>query len=481
MKRIGFSSSLLPKIILAGFILSAWSILVSGPCLAGDAQEAVTTAISQVAKQNIPAVVHVEVTERQEIANPLIPFEGSPLFRYFFGNQKKMPKKFQQEIFGLGSGMIIDGEGHILTNSHVVSGATKIQVVLSDGRWFDEKSVKVIGTDPKTDLAVIQITAKGSFPHVVLGDSDKVEIGQWVVAIGQPRGLFQSVTQGIISAKHRMGITNPSSYEDFLQTDAAINPGNSGGPLINLQGEVIGINSAIMTESGGFEGIGFAIPSNMAKNVSKQLIAHGKVIRGYIGLSLQSLTPQLAESLGLTSTKGALVADVIKDSPAYGAGFKKGDLIVNYEGKEIPDASGLRNDVGNASVGQTVTMTVMRGGKKLQIPVKIGSEQEKEKVLSSSAQERLGVVVQPVTPQEAKKYGLEAGQGVEVLKVNFKGPMGKAGLEPGDIILQVNTQTIGNQEELGAAVEALQPNQKAVFLVVDHRTGEAGYIQAVVP
>ena len=187
MNRVGYLSSLLPRIILWGLILSAWSTLVSGPCLAGASSEDLTTAVSQVAKQNIPAVVHVEVTERQEIANPFVPFEGSPLFKYFFGNPKTMPKKFQQEVVGLGSGMIIDPEGHILTNSHVVSGATKIQVVLSDGRWFDEKSLKVIGTDPKTDLAVIQITAKGPFPHVVLGDSDKMEIGQWVVAIGQPR------------------------------------------------------------------------------------------------------------------------------------------------------------------------------------------------------------------------------------------------------------------------------------------------------
>ena len=190
MNRVGYSSSLLSRIILWGFILSAWSTFIPGPCLAGSAPEELTTAITRVAKQNIPAVVHVEVTERHEIANPLIPFEGSPLFKYFFG--KNMPKKFQQEIVGLGSGMIIDPEGHILTNSHVVSGATKIQVVLSDGRWFDEKSLKVIGTDPKTDLAVIQITAKGPFPQVVLGDSDKMEIGQWVVAIGQPRGCSRA-------------------------------------------------------------------------------------------------------------------------------------------------------------------------------------------------------------------------------------------------------------------------------------------------
>jgi len=206
------------------------------------------TAIVHVAKETIPAVVHIEVTQSQEVANPLLPFSTDPFFRRFF-NAPQMPKKFKRETKGLGTGMIIDGQGHILTNHHVAGGADKIDVVLSDGRQY---SAKRIGTDPKTDLAVIKISAEGPLPYVSFGDSDKVEVGEWVVAIGHPRGLDQTVTQGIISAKHRQGISDPGSYQDFLQTDAAINPGNSGGPLLNLQGEVIGVNAVIVSESGGF-------------------------------------------------------------------------------------------------------------------------------------------------------------------------------------------------------------------------------------
>ena len=258
-----------------------------------------------VAKKTIPAVVHIEVTERQEVSNPLLPFENDPFFRQFFGN-RNMPRKFQREIQGLGTGMILDREGHILTDNHVVAGATKIEVTLADGRRFTGKSVKTVGTDPKTDLAVIQIHDNSPFPHVTLGDSDKMEVGQWVVAIGHPRGLDETVTQGIISAKHRRGISDPSNYQDYLQTDAAINPGNSGGPLLNLNGEVIGINAAILSESGGFEGLGFAVPSNMANHIAGELIDHGKVVRGWLGISIQDLTPDLAQSLGVPAPKGHL-------------------------------------------------------------------------------------------------------------------------------------------------------------------------------
>ena len=234
-----------------------------------------STAIVQVARQNIPAVVHIDVMEKQEVANPFSPFDDDPFFRNFFGNQRS-PKKFQRELKGLGTGMIMDGNGHILTNHHVAGGATKIEVSLSDGRKFP---AKLVGSDPKTDLAVIRINAK-ELPHVSFGDSDRMDVGEWVVAIGHPRGLDQTVTQGIISAKHRMGITDPTGYQDFLQTDAAINPGNSGGPLLNLYGEVIGVNTVISTQSGGSEGIGFAIPSNMALHVAKTIIARGKVETG---------------------------------------------------------------------------------------------------------------------------------------------------------------------------------------------------------
>jgi serine protease Do len=256
---------------------------LSLPVLAED----LTTAIIQVAKQNIPAVVHIEVTESQEVENPFAPFGNDPFFRRFFG-VPNMPRKFKRELKGLGTGMIIDSQGHILTNHHVAGGATKIEVLLSDGRRYP---AKLVGTDPNTDLAVIHIDAQGPLPYVTFGDSDKVEVGEWVVAIGHPRGLDQTVTQGIISAKHRRGITDPSGYQDFLQTDTAINPGNSGGPLLNLKGEVIGVNAAIASESGGFEGIGFTIPSNIAVHVAKTLIAHGKVERGWLGVSIQDLTP----------------------------------------------------------------------------------------------------------------------------------------------------------------------------------------------
>jgi S1-C subfamily serine protease len=234
---------------------------------------ALATAIIQAAKQNLPAVVYIEVTESKEVVNPHLPLENNPFFRRFFGIPK-MPKKFKQEMKGLGSGMILDAEGHILTNFHVAGGATKLEVGLADGSKYP---AKLVGGDPKTDLAVIKVSAKERLPHITFGDSDKMEVGEWVVAIGAPQALEKSVTHGVISAKHREGVTDPANYQDFLQTDAAINPGNSGGPLLNLHGEVIGVNTAIATESGGFEGIGFTIPSNMARYVAKALIAHGEV------------------------------------------------------------------------------------------------------------------------------------------------------------------------------------------------------------
>src|SRR5438445_3194718 len=273
-----------------------------------------TTAIMQVAKQTIPAVAHIEVTERQTVPNP---FEQEPFFQHFFGLPRNMPKKFNREVKGLGTGMLMDAQGHILTNYHVASGASKIEVLLANGHTY---AAQVVGTDPKTDLAVIKIDAKEALPSVTFGDSDAVAVGQWVVAIGHPRGRDQTVTQGIISAKHRRGISDPSSYQDFLQTDAAINPGNSGGPLLNLQGEVIGVNAAIASQTGSFEGIGFAIPSNMAVSVAKALMAHGTVERAWLGVSVQDVTPEVAKSAGIEERQGALIAEVVKGGPAEQAG-----------------------------------------------------------------------------------------------------------------------------------------------------------------
>ncbi len=435
-----------------------------------------TTAIIGVAKQNIPAVVHVEVTERQEVTNPLRPFENDPFFKRFFG-LPKMPRKFKREMKGLGSGMIMDSQGHILTNSHVAGGATKIEVLLSDGRRFP---AKVVGTDPKTDLAVIQISAQGTLPHVTFGDSDKLEVGEWVVAIGHPRGLDQTVTQGIISAKHRRGITDPNSYQDFLQTDAAINPGNSGGPLLNLQGEVIGVNAAIASESGGFEGIGFTIPSNIALHIAKTLIAHGKVERGWLGVTIRDLTPELGKSSRLETERGAYVEDIIKGGPADKAGIKEKDVIIDYWGKEITDSGMLRNEVANTPIGQEVKVTIIRQGKKEERTVRIASLEALTQVIAAIGKERLGVEVKPIPARETEEYGLNANQGVVITKLEAKGPLQKAGFEVGDIILAINDQPFEGLEGFDALVSTLKPNQKITLVALDHRTGDTGAIEAVV-
>jgi serine protease Do len=435
-----------------------------------------STAIERVAEQTIPAVVHIEVTQRQEVSTPLLPFENDPLFRHFFGIPE-MPKKFKRELKGLGTGVIIDTEGHILTNNHVAGGATKLEVLLASGNRYP---AKLIGADPKTDLAVIQISAKDALPHMTFGDSDKVKVGEWVVAIGHPRGLDQTVTQGIISAKHRTGIMDPSTYQDYLQTDAAINPGNSGGPLLNLRGEVIGINAAIASQSGGFEGIGFAIPSNMALYISKTLIAYGKVKRGWLGVSIQDLTPDLAKSFDIEKPKGALIAELVKEGPAAKAGMKQGDIVITYGGKEIKNSSDLRNKVAISPIGQEVKVTVLRKAKKVGITVKVGNLEDLRKLLSASIKDRLGAEVRPVTDKEREKYVLDSQHGVVVAWLDPKGPLGKVGFEKGDMILEINGQRVEGMESFIDLVNTLKPRQKIAVLALDHRSGNIGYVQVVV-
>jgi serine protease Do len=431
-----------------------------------------STAIAKVAKQAIPAVVAIEVTESREVANPLLPFENDPFLRRFF-NTPKMPRKFKQEMKGMGSGMIIDAKGHILTNYHVAGGATKIQVVLADG---DRYPAKLVGGDPRTDLAVISISPKQPLPYVTFGDSDKVEVGEWVIAIGSPRALEKTVTQGIISAKHRKGITDPSSYQDFLQTDAAINPGNSGGPLLNLSGEVVGVNAAIATESGGFEGIGFTIPSNMAVFVSKALIQTGKVERGWLGVSIRDLTPELAKSLQLENVRGALIADTVKGGPADKTGLRKNDVVVGFRGKEIQDSGTFRNEVGVTPIGEQAKITVLRDGKKQDFTVKIGSMEEGTKVIAKEMRDRYGVEVRALNSKEVEKYGLSPGQGVAVTWVDSKGPFGAAGFEVQDIILAIEDHPIMGVDGFVGVISALKPNQKISVAALDHRTGRTGSV-----
>jgi serine protease Do len=449
------------------------SVLAKPPVAANQSAADVTTAISRIAKETIPAVVHVEVTQSQEVANPLLPFENDPFFHYFFKGPR-LPRKFKREMMGLGTGMVIDSEGRILTNNHVVAGATTIKVLLSNG---DEYAAKVVGTDPKTDLAVVQINPGKELPHVTFGDSDKVQVGQWVVAIGQPRGLSDTVTQGIISAKHRTGVMNPSSYQDYLQTDAAINPGNSGGPLLTLDGKVIGVNSAIVSESGGFEGIGFAIPSNMAVYVTNQLIAHGKVERGWLGVSIQGLTPEMAKKFGLSTPSGALIADVVKGGPADKAGMKRGDVVLSYRGNPVPDAGMLRNDVALTPVGTETKLTAWRDGKEQQITVRIGNQEEAMKMMAASVEKRLGVTIRPVTTKERESYDLEPDEGVAISSVDPKGPLGQAGYEVNDLILEINGTPVEGVDSFVDLVNTLPHNQKVTVKALDHRSGETGYLE----
>ncbi len=432
-----------------------------------------STAIAKVAQTAIPAVVHIEVTQRSEVNNSMLPFENDPFFHFFF-NGPHMPRKFKQEMKGIGSGILMDAQGHILTNNHVAGGASEIQVTLADGRHY---SAKVVGTDPKTDLAVIKIQESDRLSHLTFGDSDKVGVGEWVVAIGAPRGLDQTVTQGIISAKHRTGISDPSSYQDFLQTDAPINPGNSGGPLLNLEGEVIGINAAIATDSGGSEGIGFAIPSNMAVKIADTLIAHGKVERGWLGVNISDLKPDTTKSIGLPSNNGALVADIVKGSPAAEAGLKRGDVVLSYQDKPVADSSALRNAVADTPAGQQAKMIIWRDKRRQELVVKIGSMEDAVRTLVASVDDRLGVTVRPITPKEDEKYSIDPGEGVALATVSPKGIFGQVGLEPKDFILQVNGQTIKGVDGFAELLSSLPAKQPLVVLAMDHRSGQSGYMQ----
>lgn len=440
------------------------------------AKENLVTAVRKVAESTVPSVVLILVTERKEVPNPLLHFDN-PFLRQFFGLPRKMPKKFEKKIMGLGSGMIVSPDGLILSNNHVVGGATQIKVFLSNG---EEYPARLVGADPLTDLGVIKISAGKPLPYVTFGDSDDVHVGQWVVAIGQPRGLEESVTQGIISAKHRTGSTNPSSYQDFLQTDAPINPGNSGGPLLTLGGKVIGVNSAIATESGGFEGIGFAIPSRMAVHVANALIAHGKVIRGWLGVSIQEMSPDKAKSLGLPAPEGALVEGVTKGGPAGLAGIEKGDTILKFGGQTVSSVAGLRNMVADTTPGKEVKVEVWRDKKPMDVTVKIGNLEELAKRLAAVVKDRLGAEVGPVTATEAQKYHLPAPEGVTVKAIDPNGPLGKAGFEKGDLILAVNKHPFGGVDGFASMIESLPHNQKVSLLAVDRLTGSSGYVEVEV-
>jgi len=329
-------------------------------------------------------------------------------------------------------------------------------------------------------LAVIKIKAPPNISPLKFGDSDKLRVGEWVVAIGNPRGLEQTVTAGIISAKHRTGIMDPSSYQDFIQTDAAINPGNSGGPLLNLTGDVIGVNAAIVSESGGFEGIGFAIPSNMAEAVADALIKTGKVVRGWLGLSLQEVPPSVVKNMNLKGSKGALVADVINGGPAEKAGIRRGDVIVSFDSTVVENANDLRNRIAGSRVGKKVEIGLIRKGERVIIQPVVEPYKPSPHAAALELENRMGIEVKEISILEARKRRLNSREGVVITKVDPHGPAGRAGLESGDIIYQMNNQAIRGLKDYHRILGQIQPGQETMLLVRDWRTGEMGYLTMVV-
>jgi serine protease Do len=370
-----------------------------------------------------------------------------------------MPRGPQRQR-SLGSGFIIDGDGSILTNNHVVENASKIVVKLSDDQEYE---AKVIGRDQKTDIAIIRIDGKPNLPAASLGDSDKLEVGEWVVAIGNPFGLDSTVTSGIVSAKGRHIGQGP--YDNFIQTDASINPGNSGGPLINLRGEVIGINTAIFSRTGGNIGIGFAIPINLVKELLPQLRCKGKVTRGYLGVLIQKVTPEIAESLGMDKASGALVANVSKDGPADKAGVKVGDVIVEFDGKEVKDSGDLPILVARTAVDKKARLKVLRDKKEVMLTVAVGELKDEEVVATAPEKGELGLTVQRLTPQMAESLGLEKSEGVVVTAVEPGSAADEAAIRRGDIILEVDRKTVRNLDEYKKAIAGARKGRGVLFLV----------------
>jgi len=392
----------------------------------------------QIARDLKPGVVNID-TRRTTPKDPRM----SPEMERFMGPR---PPRTQR---GVGSGFIISPDGHVVTNNHVVDGASEIKVTLADGR---ELSGRVLGRDPKTDLALLKVDATG-LPVIPLGDSSRLEVGEPVMAIGNPFGLEQTVTTGIVSATARFIGEGP--YDDFIQTDASINPGNSGGPLINVRGQAIGINSAIFSRSGGSDGIGFSIPINLAKSVVTQLAENGKVTRGFLGVTVQRVTPDLAKSFGLTGAGGALVADVTAGSPAEVAGLKRGDVIVEFDGRPVARMDELPRAVAATPVGRKIPITVMRDGKRVTLDATITRLAEEEPRSAAAGQERgrLGVAVQPLTPDLARELGVEPARGVVVSSVDESGPAASAGIRPGDVVVEVDHRPVATVDELKKALD----------------------------
>ena len=429
-------------------------------------------AFAEVAEAARPAVVNISTTSTVTMEdNPFGNMFNDPFFRHFFGDQFGNPgQKRKYKSSALGSGVIVSDDGYILTNNHVVKGADEIKVILYDKREFKGK---VVGTDPRTDLAVVKIDAR-NLPTLSLGDSGNLKTGDLVLAIGNPFSLNQTITMGIVSAVGRSNI-GLADYEDFIQTDAAINPGNSGGALVNTSGKLVGINTAIYSTSGGYMGIGFAIPSDMAKAVMDNIIKHGKVIRGWLGVSIQDLTPDLAKSLDIKETAGALVSGVEKDSPADKAGLKRGDLITGIDTKEVDDSTGLRNMIASTAPGTKIDVKIIRDGKMQTETVVLGEYKEHAVVKKTEYDNALkGISVQDLTPGLRDKLGLpENVKGVVVTGVSPE-LAGQRLLQPNDVIEEVNRTTIQNVQDYDQAASRIGAKDTVLLLI--YREGGSVYL-----
>ncbi len=471
-----------PRIILL-LVVALWS-LPSVYATDGGIESLRETgkAFSTVAKSVSPSVVFIQTESKlsnQAISTLPSPFgHGSPfdddLFKRFFGDsfqglprREPLPKGHRYTT-SQGSGFVINvkegllsDKSYIMTNNHVVQGADNIRVKFSDGREYD---AEISGRDPHSDIAVIAIKAK-NLPVVKPGDSSKLEVGEWVIAIGSPFGLSHSLTVGVVSAVGRSSL-GINDYENFIQTDAAINPGNSGGPLVNLSGEVVGINTAIFTRSGGYMGVGLAIPINMAMDIANQLMDKGEVTRGFLGILIQTLTPELAESFELKNNQGILIAEVSEKSPAEKAGLRQGDVIVTYRDEAVTDIGSFRNQVSLTPPDQRVTLTVIRDGKRKNITAVIGNLAQDETVATGTAQsaEEIGLTVQTLSPELASQFKAKTGEGVVVTQVKPGSVAALAGIKTGTIILQVNQQAVKNASDFQQAIQQASKERRVLLL-----------------